>query len=140
MRRQTTHLSVAFALTVSLLSGCEEPTRPGSPDNAPAGAQDPSTQLSAEILGPTSIGASERCSWAARLTRVLPHYSIEWWRRDAGEGSYRLVETLPVYGGGLDGNRSFELRLEVRDATGSAGAEAAVYAGVDSGCVDGSEH
>jgi len=141
MRSSTTHISVVLGLFVlPLLLACAEPTRPGLPDaDAPTGAPQASSELSAEILGPTSIGATERCSWAARLSGVRAHYSIEWRRRDPGDETWRVVETMPVYGGGLHGSRSFQLRLDVTDATGSASDQISVRAGGSSGCVDGSE-
>jgi hypothetical protein len=142
MRRKIKHLSAALGLAaLPLLLACEEPTRPGLEDgDALAGLPHASGNLWVEIQGPTSIGALETCSWSAMVGGVRGRYSIEWLRRDAEDESWRQVERLPVYGGGMSGHLSFDLKLEVRDsADGLATAEMTVQTGPRIGCVDESE-
>lgn len=143
MRRHFKHLGVALGVAIlPLLSACEDPTRPGLDDGErPAGATGASADISAEIEGPASIGSLETCSWFARIGEVHGPYSIEWYRRDAGDGSWTLVERLPIYGGGLDGYATFELRLEVRNAENRlASATLTVRSGQKNGCVSEAEN
>jgi hypothetical protein len=136
--RALTFFSVLVIVTPMI--GCDTLTAPRGRPHDEATGQPPSYDLAVEINGPTSIGPNESCSWTASVRGAREPVSLAWYRRDDREGSWLMVETLPVCSGGMNGHASFELRLDVTDSTNRlASQRIKVLSGSDSVCTDESE-
>lgn len=137
--RALTFFSALVIATAAI--GCDTVTAPRERPHDEAAGQPPSyAQFAVEIEGPASIGPDDTCSWIASVRGAREPVSLAWYRRDGREGSWLLVETLPVCSGGMNGQSSFELRLDVRDSANRLASQRInVLIGSDTACTDESE-